>query len=84
MWWVLGSALVLPSDWWASACDPDCGVSRVSVVAPVVDAACPAGPPLLGFVGDHGGTLHALLVVAVLLVPAALAVPAARESAART
>ena len=36
------------------------------------------GPPLLGYLGDHVGTLHALLVVAVLLIPSAAAVPAAR------
>jgi MFS family permease len=38
-----------------------------------------AGPPLLGFVADHVGTLKALLVVAVVLIPSALVVPSARE-----
>ena len=37
-----------------------------------------AGPPLLGFLGDEVGTLHALLAVAVLLIPSALLVPSAR------
>jgi hypothetical protein len=34
---------------------------------------------VLGFIGDHVGALHALLVISVLLIPAALLVPAARQ-----
>ena len=30
-----------------------------------------AGPPLLGFVGDHVGTLDSLLVIPLAMVPAA-------------
>jgi MFS family permease len=62
----------------AAADDPVHAAARVSVVSTVGYAAFLAGPPLLGFLGDHVGVLHALLVVAVLLVPAALTVPAAR------
>ncbi len=38
-----------------------------------------AGPPLLGLLADHIGTLQTLLVIAGLMVPAAVAVFAARE-----
>jgi predicted MFS family arabinose efflux permease len=54
--------------------------ARVSVVSTIGYTAFLAGPPLIGFVADHVGTLDALLVVAVLLVPSALVVPAAREA----
>jgi hypothetical protein len=37
-----------------------------------------AGPPLLGFLGDHVGVLHALLAVVVVTLPALLVVPASR------
>ena len=63
----------------AAADDPVRAAARVSVVSTIGYTAFLAGPPFLGFVGDHVGTLHALLVVAVLLVPAALVVPSARE-----
>jgi MFS family permease len=48
------------------------------VVATIGYTAFLAGPPLLGFLGDHIGVLRSLLVVAVLLVPATAVVPAAR------
>ena len=38
-----------------------------------------AGPPLLGFLGDHVGVLRALLVVGAMVALALLAVPAMRE-----
>jgi hypothetical protein len=49
------------------------------VVASIAYTAFLAGPPLLGFLGDQVGTLHALLAVSLLLIPSALVVPAARE-----
>ena len=38
-----------------------------------------AGPPLLGFLGDHVGVLRALLVVGAMVALALLGVPAMRE-----
>ena len=49
------------------------------MVSTIGYAAFLAGPPLLGFVADHVGTLQALLVVALVLVPSALVVPSTRE-----
>jgi MFS family permease len=37
------------------------------------------GPPVIGFLGEQIGLLHALLVVLGLIVAAGLASPAARE-----
>ena len=52
------------------------------MVSTIAYTAFLAGPPLLGFLADHVGTLHALLAVGVLLLPSALLVPAARRPAA--
>ena len=76
--WGLGASLGFPVGMSAAADDPRRAAARVSVVSTIGYSAFLAGPPLLGFVGDHVGTLNSLLVVALLLVPAALAVPAAR------
>jgi MFS family permease len=77
--WGIGASLGFPVGMSAAADDPVRAASRVSVVSTIGYAAFLAGPPFLGFVGDHVGTLKALLVVAVLLMPAALVVPSARE-----
>jgi cyanate permease len=63
----------------AAADDPRRAAARVSVVSTIGYAAFLAGPPFLGFVADHVGTLRALLVVAILLVPSAALVPSAKR-----
>ncbi len=78
--WGLGASLGFPVGMSAAADDPRRAAARVSVVSTLGFSAFLAGPPLVGFVADHVGTLDALLVVAVLLVPSALVVPAAREA----
>ena len=40
---------------------------RVSVIASIGYVAFLGGPPLIGFLGQHTGVLHALTAVAVLL-----------------
>ncbi|QUH02232.1 MFS transporter [Saccharopolyspora erythraea] len=82
--WGLGASLGFPVGMSAAADDPEHAAARVSVVSTIGYAAFLAGPPLLGYLGDQVGTLHALLVVAVLLVPSAMAVPAARPRAHAT
>ncbi|WP_445256387.1 MFS transporter [Nocardioides aurantiacus] len=76
--WGLGASLGFPVGMSAAADDPKRAAARVSVVSTIGYAAFLSGPPLIGFVADHVGTLDALLVVAVVLVPSALVVPAAR------
>ncbi|MFT3872455.1 MAG: MFS transporter [Nocardioides sp.] len=77
--WGLGASLGFPVGVSAASDDPVHAAARVSVVTSIAYTAFLAGPPLLGFVGDRVGTLHALLVVALLLIPSAMVVPAARE-----
>ena len=76
--WGIGASLGFPVGMSAAADDPDHAAARVSVVSTIGYTAFLAGPPALGFLGDHVGVLLALLLVAALLVPSALAVPAAR------
>lgn len=80
--WGFGASLGFPVGMSAAADDPAHAAARVSVVSTIAYAAFLTGPPLLGFLADQVGTLHALLAVAVLLVPSALLVPAARKPAA--
>ncbi|MCE5288017.1 MAG: MFS transporter [Nocardiaceae bacterium] len=75
--WGAGASLGFPVGISAAADDPEHAAVRVSVVSTIAYLAFLAGPPLLGLVADRIGTLHALLVVALLLVPSALLVPAA-------
>ena len=76
--WGLGASLGFPVGMSAAADDPRHAAARVSVVASIGYLAFLAGPPLLGFLGDHVGVLHALLVVVALCIPALLVVPATR------
>lgn len=77
--WGLGASLGFPVGMSAAADDARRSAARVSVVSTIGYSAFLAGPPLLGFVGDHVGTLDALLVVAALMLPAALSAGAARR-----
>lgn len=78
--WGLGASLGFPVGMSAAADDARRSAARVSVVSTIGYSAFLAGPPLLGFVGDHVGTLDALLVVAALMLPAALSAGAARPA----
>jgi MFS family permease len=70
--WGLGAALGFPVGMSAAADDPRRSAGRVSVVASVGYTAFLAGPPLIGFLGNHVGVLRALTVTAALLGLAAL------------
>lgn len=77
--WGVGASLGFPVGMSAAADDPVHAAARVSVVSTIAYVAFLAGPPLLGFLADEVGTLHALLAVSILLVPSALLAPAARK-----
>ena len=51
----------------------------MSVVSSIGYIAFLAGPPMLGFLGDHYGVLRSLLVVGLAAIVALLVVPAAAE-----
>jgi hypothetical protein len=77
--WGLGAALGFPVGMSAAGDDPARSARRVSVVSTIGYGAFLAGPPLLGFVGNHVGTLHALLVIPVAMIPAAVLVTSVRR-----
>ncbi|HEY0238548.1 MAG TPA: MFS transporter [Friedmanniella sp.] len=65
--WGAGLSLGFPVGMSAGADEPAYAASRVSVIASVGYVAFLGGPPLIGFLGQHVGVLHALTAVAVLL-----------------
>lgn len=77
--WGVGVSLGFPVGMSAAADDPARAAARISVVATIGYTAFIAGPPLLGFLGDHFGILRALLAVGAMLVVALLVLPAVRE-----
>ncbi len=70
--WGLGVSLGFPVGMSAGADEPRYAASRVSVIASIGYCAFLAGPPTVGFLGDHVTVLRALTSVAVLLGLAAL------------
>ena len=76
--WGVGASLGFPVGMSAAADDPRRAPARLSVVSTIGYTAFLAGPPLLGFLGDHYGVLRALLVVGAVGVLALLVVPAAK------
>lgn len=79
--WGVGCSLGFPVGMSAAAdvTDRRLAASRVSAVAIIGYCAFLAGPPFLGFLGEHFGILNALLVILGLMVLAGVAAPAARE-----
>ena len=70
VFWGLGAALAFPMGMSAAADDPRHAANRVAVVSTLGYIAFLAGPPLLGYLGDHVGLRAALLAI---LVPIAVA-----------
>ncbi|MEO5745372.1 MAG: MFS transporter [Terracoccus sp.] len=79
--WGVGASLGFPVGMSAAADEPRRAAARLSVVSTIGYTAFLAGPPLLGFLGDHVGVLYSLLVVGAMAVIALLAIPAVREPA---
>lgn len=84
--WGVGASLGFPVGMSAAADDPARAPMRLSVVATIGYTAFLAGPPFLGFLGDHFGVLRALIVVGAISLIAILIVPVTKphvpESAA--
>ncbi len=78
--WGLGASLGFPVGMSAAADDPRTAAARVSAVATIGYFAFLVGPPVIGFLGQQFGLLHALLVVLVLVAVAGVASGAARPS----
>jgi predicted MFS family arabinose efflux permease len=77
--WGAGTALGFPVGMSAGADDPAHAAARVSVVSTIGYGAFLAGPPLLGLLGDHVGTRHALLAIAAVCVLSLTITPAIRR-----
>ncbi len=77
--WGVGASLGFPVGMSASADDPARAAARMSVIATIGYTAFIAGPPLLGFLGDHFTVLKALMAVTVMVAAAMLVIPATRE-----
>ncbi|WP_412745196.1 MFS transporter [Krasilnikovia sp. MM14-A1004] len=63
LFWGVGASLGFPVGMSAAADDPARAAIRVSVAGSIGYAAFLSGPPLIGFLAQHVGILHALLVV---------------------
>ncbi|AIY02314.1 hypothetical protein ART_2715 [Arthrobacter sp. PAMC 25486] len=76
--WGAGAAMGFPMGMSAAADDPARAAARVSVVSTIGYVAFLAGPPLLGFLGDHVTIRWALLAIAVAIIASILTAPAAK------
>jgi MFS family permease len=79
--WGLGAALGFPTGMSAAADHQEQAAIHVSVVSAIGYSAFLAGPPLVGFLGDHLGIRNSLLVVLVALLLAFVTAPAAKPLA---
>ena len=84
MLWGAGLALGFPVGMSAGADDPALAAARVSVVSSIAYCAFLAGPPLIGFIGEHSSVPRALTAVIALLGLAALIAGAVRPLQAST
>ncbi|MER6976760.1 MFS transporter [Streptomyces carpinensis] len=76
--WGLGASLGFPVALSAAGDSGDQSAARVSLAATVGYVAFLVGPPSLGYLGEHFGLRHALILVLLLVAAAAFATPAAR------
>ena len=76
--WGVGVALGFPVGMSAAADEPGAAAARVSVVSSSGYCAVLAGPPVIGFVGEHVTVSKALLLVAGLLALTCLVLNAIR------
>lgn len=81
--WGAGTSVGFPLGMSAGADEPEHTAGRVSVIASIGYCAFLAGPPLVGFLGNHFTVVHALIVVAGLLTVAIVLAPATRPPAPR-
>jgi MFS family permease len=65
--WGVGISLAFPVGMSAAADEPEFAAGRVSVVSSIGYCGFLAGPPAIGFLGQHATVLRALIAVAVLL-----------------
>lgn len=77
--WGAGTSAGFPVGMSAGADDPGKAAGRVSVIASIGYCAFLAGPPLIGFLGNHVTVLRALTAVAILMALATMLAPTVRK-----
>jgi predicted MFS family arabinose efflux permease len=83
VFWGIGAALGFPVGMSAASDEPAAAAGRVSVVSSIGYCAFLAGPPVIGFVGEHVTVARALLLVAGLLALTFLLLGAVRPPVPR-
>jgi MFS family permease len=81
--WGLGTALGFPVGMSAAADRRHYAAGRVSVVATIGYVAFPAGPPLVGLIGNEVGVLHPISITAGLVAIGLLVAGATRPDRRR-
>jgi len=81
--WGMGASLGFPVGMSAAADDPARAAARVSVVSTIGYTAFFVGPPAIGWLAGHVGTLDALVLLLAVLAPACAVVPATRPAPER-
>jgi MFS family permease len=79
MAWGAGTSLEFPVGISAAADAENLAATRVGVVSTIAYTGFLDGPPALGFLGDHVGTLNSLLAILALLVPGILLAKSVEE-----
>jgi MFS family permease len=79
--WGVGAALGFPLGISAASDDPTKAAARVSVVSVIAYGAFFAGPPILGWLGNHWGIREALSVIALPVAAAILLAGVTRPAA---
>ncbi len=80
--WGLGASLGFPVGMSAGSDEPALAAGRVSVIASIGYCAFLAGPPLIGFLGDHFTVQRAVVTVTVLFALSAVIAPVVQPLAA--
>ena len=81
--WGLGASLGFPVALSAAGDDPRYAARRATVVATAGYAAFLVGPPILGFLGEHIGLRHAIIVVLVAVAATTFAAGSVRPQPPR-
>lgn len=76
--WGLGASLGFPVGLSAAGDEPEGAAARVGAVATMGYISSLVGPPVLGFLGDHFGLLHAMIAVLIGIVISASLTRSAR------
>lgn len=78
--WAMGAALGFPIGASVLSRQPAMAAARMAVMSTLGYGAFLAGPPIIGYIAEHIGYRHALIVIAIPVVVSALLTSTLRES----